>query len=80
MADQLAQLNTVKLEILKRREVERLTGLSKSSLYARVAAGTMPRPVSLGGQSVGWYLHEIQEYLANLPRARAGERAPTVTA
>jgi prophage regulatory protein len=78
VAEQLSQLNSVKLEILKRREVERLTGLSKSSIYSRVAAGLLPRPLSLGGQSVGWYRHEIEAYLAQLPRARAGERAAAV--
>lgn len=80
MAAQLAELNTQRLTILRRREVERRTGLSKTSLYERIASGSFPRPVNLGGvggggQSVGWYEHEIESWAASLPRARAGERA-----
>jgi prophage regulatory protein len=75
MATQLAEPNTQCLEILRRREVERRTGLSRTSLYERIAAGSFPRPVNLGGgQSVGWYAHEVDAWLAALPRARAGER------
>ncbi|MBZ0090957.1 MAG: AlpA family phage regulatory protein [Sulfuricellaceae bacterium] len=76
MAAQLAELNTQRLTILRRREVERRTGLSRTSLYERIAAGTFPRPVNLGGgQSVGWYEHEVETWISSLPRARAGERA-----
>lgn len=79
MATQLAELNTQRLAILRRREVEQRTGLSRTSLYERIAAGAFPRPVNLGGgQSVGWYEHEVEAWIAALPRARAGERAPTV--
>ena len=31
--------------LLPRREVERRTGLSRSSIYARMKLGTFPRPV-----------------------------------
>ena len=76
MAAQLAELNTQRLTILRRREVERRTGLSRTSLYDRIASHNFPRPVNLGGgQSVGWYEHEVDAWLAALPRARAGERA-----
>jgi prophage regulatory protein len=75
MVAQLAELNTQRLTILRRREVERRTGLSRTSLYERIAAGVFPRPVNLGGgQSVGWYEHEVQAWMESLPRARAGER------
>lgn len=43
--------------ILRRPEVQKLVGLSRSSLYDRIASGDFPRPVKLGGlnsRSVGW--------------------------
>lgn len=35
------------------------TGLSRSSIYLRIAQGVFPKPVSLGGRAVGWPAHEI---------------------
>jgi len=39
---------------LRRREVEDLTGLSRSAIYRRIDAGTFPRPVKLSPQCVRW--------------------------
>lgn len=51
------------LPILRRREVESLTGLSRSTIYSRIKAGTFPPPVPLGPRSVGWRLADIQAFL-----------------
>jgi len=40
------------------------TGLSRSSIYLRVANGTFPSQVSLGGRAVGWIESEIEAWLA----------------
>jgi prophage regulatory protein len=45
--------------ILRRPQVERATGLTRSSIYERMAAGTFPKPVPLGGRAVGWLEPEI---------------------
>jgi prophage regulatory protein len=50
--------------ILRRREVQARTGLSRSTIYQRVSDGTFPRPVKLGGRAVGWLDAEIQVWLA----------------
>jgi len=52
------------LEILRRPEVIRCTGRSKSSLYLDIQEGTMPPPISLGDRAVGFYKHEIQAVIA----------------
>lgn len=45
---------------LPRREVERRVGLSRSTIYARVAARTFPAPVhDLETNTVWWLEHEI---------------------
>ena len=49
--------------ILRLPEVKRTTGLSSSTIYLRIAEGTFPKPVSLGGRAVGWLEAEIQEWL-----------------
>jgi prophage regulatory protein len=49
--------------ILRLPEVKRSTGLSRSTIYLRVAEGTFPRPVGLGGRAVGWLESEVQDWL-----------------
>lgn len=45
--------------ILRLPAVKAATGLSRSTLYLRIAHGVFPHPVSLGGRSVGWPAHEV---------------------
>jgi prophage regulatory protein len=57
---------TPKNRILKRPEVEAMTGFSKSTLYARIAAGEFPKPVKLGGansRSVGWPESAVNDWI-----------------
>ncbi len=49
--------------ILRRREVEARTGLSRSTLYAQMAEGTFPRPLRLGKRAVGWPDSAITQWL-----------------
>ena len=35
------------------------TGLSRSTIYLRIAQGVFTRPVSLGSRAVGWPAHEL---------------------
>lgn len=49
--------------ILRLPAVRKSTGLSRSTIYLRVAEGTFPKPVSLGSRAVGWLEAEIQEWL-----------------
>lgn len=53
------------LVILRRKQVEARTGLSRSSIYASIKAGNFPAPVSLGEKSVGWLQHEIDGWIAS---------------
>jgi prophage regulatory protein len=50
-------------KILRRPEVERVTGLPCSSIYEQMAAGTFPKPIPLGGgRAVGWLEAEIIDW------------------
>ena len=55
--------------ILRRPEVERVTGLSRTSIYALIAQGRFPRPVKLGRQAVGWRESEIAAWIESRPAA-----------
>ena len=47
---------------LRRPAVEQATGLPRSSIYERMAAGTFPKPVPIGPKAVGWVEAEIIDW------------------
>ncbi len=49
---------------LRRPEVEVRTGLSRSSIYARMASGEFPRPRRIGKRAVAWDEADIERWLA----------------
>jgi len=46
--------------ILRLPAVKTSTGLSRSTLYLRIAQGEFTHPVSLGARAVGWPAHEVE--------------------
>ena len=52
-----------KTTILRRKQVEARTGLSRSTIYLRIQDGTFPRPINLGARAVGWLENEIESWL-----------------
>jgi len=62
MAAQFREALT-RLTILRRKQVEARTGLSRSTIYERVKTGTFPAPVSIGAKAVGWIESEIDSWL-----------------
>src|SRR5258705_10359808 len=50
----MSDSNHLSHSILRRKQVQNRTGLSRSTIYERVRAGTFPRPISLGPRTVGW--------------------------
>lgn len=61
--------------LIRRPEVERRTGLSRSTLYWLVSRGEFPRPVPLGRRTVGWVEAEVFEWLAQRIAVRDGRVA-----
>lgn len=51
--------------ILRLPVVKSRTGLSRSSIYAKVRTGEFPKPISIGIRSVGWMESEIQQWIAS---------------
>lgn len=49
--------------ILRLPAVKARTGLSRSTIYLRIADGSFPKPVSLGGRAVGWIEAEVNDWL-----------------
>ncbi len=53
-------------QILRRNEVEKATGLGRSTIYAKVAAGEFPSPMKLGRRAVGWRSVDIEKWLEDM--------------
>jgi prophage regulatory protein len=53
-------------KILRLPVVMKFTGLSRSSIYPRVAQGTFPKQVSLGARAVEWRESDVQEWIESL--------------
>jgi prophage regulatory protein len=49
--------------ILRRPEVERLTGLSRATIYRQVQAGNFPAPIKLTARLIGWRYGVIAEWI-----------------
>ena len=60
-------------QLLRRREVEAQTRLSRSAIYARMAQGEFPRPVRLGPNSVAWRASDIEAWIEALPTATSAD-------
>lgn len=56
-------------KLLKRPEVEAVTGLSRAAIYAKIKAGAFPPPVRLGTNSVAWRADDIDKWIDDLPVA-----------
>ena len=50
--------------LIKLPEVRRITTLSRSEIYRRIAAGTFPKQIKLGAKSVAWLESDISQWIA----------------
>ena len=63
------------LTILRLPEVKARTGLSRSTIYLKMAEGSFPEPISLGARSVGWIESEVDAWIARrIEQSRPGQR------
>ena len=71
------------VSFLRLPDVKRMTGLSKSTLYALIRSQTFPAPVQLGPRTVAWVRSEVMNWAVDrISASRApllevkGRRAP----
>ena len=61
-------------EIWRMPTVQSRTGLSKSTIYERIAQGSFPEPVPLGARAVGFLSTEVQDWIEERILERDGQR------
>lgn len=54
--------------ILRGPEVYKMVGLSEATVWRMRRVGQFPKPIRLGGNSIGWPEQEIIDWLASRPR------------
>jgi prophage regulatory protein len=57
-------MNNLQHKLLRLPQVKQTTGLSKSTIYARIAEGTFPKQIPLGPRLVVWVESDIQNWIA----------------
>ena len=60
--------------ILRLPAVKASIGLSRSTIYLRIAEGTFPKPVCLGARAVGWLQSDIEHWLQQQVERSRGSR------
>jgi prophage regulatory protein len=75
--------NKSPVRMLRRSQVERRTGLSRTTIYAKLKKNpkrprdydpSFPKPVSIGAKAVGWVESEIEAWLdAQIEKSRSAD-------
>ena len=65
-------MNSIYQKLLRLPQVKATTGLSKSSIYARISEGTFPKQIPLGPRLVVWVEADIQNWITEQVSAARG--------
>lgn len=52
--------------LLRMKDVERETSLHRATIYRRIADGSFPQPIPLGGRRVAWAESDIDAWKTSL--------------
>ena len=58
--------NQAARRILRLPSVQARTGLSRSTIYMRIAEGSFPKQISLGARAIGWIEGDIDDWIDGL--------------
>ena len=62
-------------KIIRLKTVLARTGLSRSTMYRKIADGTFPPQVRISVHGTGWHESELNRWIANPVAYRVGESA-----
>lgn len=60
------------MQVLRLRDVIKMTGLSRSTLYKLIIKGQFPKQIHLTPRTSGWLSSEIEEWISE--KAEGSER------
>ncbi len=53
------------MKVIRLKAVMETTGLARSTIYKYISLDLFPKPISLGGRSVGWLDAEVQAWIVS---------------
>ena len=65
-------MSNLRHKLIRLPQVKTITGLSKSTIYARISEGTFPKQIPLGPRLVVWVESDIQKWIAEQVAAARG--------
>jgi prophage regulatory protein len=51
------------MKVIRLQQVMEVTGLGRSTIYKYISEDWFPKPIPLGGRSVGWLESEVHEWI-----------------
>jgi prophage regulatory protein len=51
-------------QLLRRKQVQSLTGLGRSTIYEAMAQGRFPSSIKIGARGVAWVASEVDAWIA----------------
>lgn len=58
--------------LIRLPDVLQMSGLSKATIYRLESVGAFPNRVRISQGTVGWYLHEVEQWVLERVPVRAG--------
>ncbi|WP_303850295.1 AlpA family transcriptional regulator [Seleniivibrio woodruffii] len=59
-------------QLLRRNDVEELTGLSRSAIYQKMQQGDFPKQIKLGERTVAWLETDVTQWIESKITASRG--------
>lgn len=66
-SDETSQIVSAHIILLK--DVVRLTSLSRSTILRMIDREEFPQPIALSTRRCGFFVHEVNDWISNRPRA-----------
>lgn len=75
-------MNNTPIRLIRLPDVQKLTGMARSTIYERMTQGAFPRPLKLSPRHVAWKEGEILDWIDSLPTSSGASwcRAENVSA
>ncbi|WP_068302328.1 AlpA family transcriptional regulator [Pararhodobacter sp. CCB-MM2] len=58
------------MELIRMPQVIKMTGMSKSAIYAQIKEGAFPRPLKISQRHVAWDKQHVIDWIQSLPLAK----------
>lgn len=60
----------MQLKVMKLSQVTQYVGLSRPTIYRKISDGTFPKPVRISTGRVGWFVDDVDVWLATLTKGQ----------